>query len=331
MPRFNKILVIGGAGYIGSALVPKLLACGYSVKVLDLYLYGRDVLAPFRCDQLWEVVGDVRDSEFLRREIPGSDAVIHLACVSNDPSYELDPALGKSINYDAFIPLVRIAKEGCVRRFVYASSSSVYGVKESEATEDMLLDPLTDYSKYKMLCEKVLSGEADDGFIVVIVRPATVSGYSPRLRLDLTVNLLTNHAISERSITVFGGGQKRANLHIEDMTDLYLCLLEQPDHRIHKNVYNVGRENLSVREIAETVSESLGGGIPIVIKPTDDNRSYHICSEKVKRELGFEAMHTIEDAVLDLRDAFESGKVVNPMDDARYYNVRTMKRLLRRG
>ena len=230
MTDLKTILVTGGAGYVGAVLVPKLVRKGYRVKVVDLYLYGDHVLDEIKGHaNLVELKGDIRDKDLLNREMPGTDMVIHLACISNDPSYELDPGLGKSINYDAFIPLVKIAKQNGVKRFIYASSSSVYGIKQdAEVTEELSLEPLTDYSKYKALCEEVLLSEATDKFVPTVVRPSTVCGYSPRLRLDLTVNILTNHAINKGCITVFGGEQKRPNLHIEDMTDLYPFLLEQP-------------------------------------------------------------------------------------------------------
>ena len=327
MSQLKKILVTGGAGYVGAVLVPKLLNKGYDVTVIDLYLYGDDVLDSVKDNPgLKQVKGDIRNRDLLEKEMQGTDAVIHLACISNDPSYELDPDLGKSINYDAFIPLVDIAKRNKVKRFIYASSSSVYGIKEEDqVTEDLPLEPLTDYSKFKAGCEEVLLKEATNDFIVTVIRPSTVCGYSPRLRLDLTVNILTNHAINKGQITVFGGEQKRPNIHIQDMTDVYLFLLEQPGSKINRKIYNVGYENYRVREIAEIVNRSLGGDIPIKTTPTDDNRSYHVSSRKIRDELGFESAHTIEEAVLDLKNAFEAGKIPEPMDNIRYYNIKTMQ------
>ena len=325
--KFSTVLVTGGAGYIGAVLVPKLLDAGYQVKVIDLYLYGDDVLSEVSDHPgLTQVKGDIRDRALLEREVPGTDALIHLACISNDPSYELDPELGKSINYDAFVELVDVSRRVAVKRFIYASSSSVYGLKhEPEVTEDLLREPLTDYSKYKALCEDVLLEAAGDDFIVTIIRPATVCGYSPRLRLDLTVNILTNHAINKGMITVFGGEQKRPNIHIEDMTDLYAILLKQPDESVHKKIYNAGYENFKVKEIAEMVKRTLGDNISIVTTPTDDNRSYHVSSRKIKEELGFIPKHTIEDAISDLKKAFKAGKVVDPMNNILYYNIKLMQ------
>jgi len=327
MKRFENVLVTGGAGYVGAVLVPKLLKEGYKVKVLDLYIYGGDVLNSVKGNpNLTEIKGDIRDTKLLEKEIPGTDAIIHLACISNDPSFELDPALGKSINYDAFLPLVRIARENKVKRFIFASSSSVYGVKDvCEVTEDLPLEPLTDYSKYKAECEKVLLDEATDDFIVSIIRPATVCGYSPRLRLDLTVNLLTNHAINKGKITVFGGDQMRPNIHIEDMTDLYVYLLQLPDEKIHKRIYNAGYENYKVNEIAGIIRSVVGNHIPIETKSTDDIRSYHVCSKKIKREIGFVPKHTVKQAVVGLTNAFAQGKIPDAMTDIRYYNIKIMQ------
>lgn len=323
----KKVLVTGGAGYVGAVLVPKLLHKGQQVKVIDLYIYGEDVLDSVKDHPyLIQVKGDIRNRQLLERELPGYDTVIHLACISNDPSYELDPDLGKSINYDAFIDLVDVSKKVGVKNFIYASSSSVYGIKdEPEVTEDLPLEPLTDYSKYKAICEGLLLKEASDDFIVTIVRPSTVCGYSPRLRLDLTVNILTNHAVNKGEITVFGGEQKRPNLHIEDMADLYAFFLELPNEKIHKKIYNVGYENYKVKEIAEMVKKVINPDIPIKTIPSNDNRSYHVSSKKIKEELGFEAKHSIEQAIQDLRKAFASGLIPNPFDDKRYYNIKTMQ------
>jgi len=327
MSDIKTILVTGGAGYVGALLVPKLLRAGYKVKVLDLYLYGDDVLAEAHGNpNLEEIKGDLRDVQLLKKVMPGCDAVIHLACISNDPSYELDPDLGKSINYDAFLPLVDIAKAEGVKRFIYASSSSVYGIKEeAEVTEDLPLEPLTDYSKFKAMCEDYLNAKADDAFVVTTIRPSTVCGYSPRLRLDLTVNILTNHAINNHKITVFGGEQKRPNLHIEDMCDVYLFVLDQPAAKIQKKIYNVGYQNYKVKEIAEMVRGVIDPALPIAVTPTNDNRSYHVSSRKIKDELGFEPKHTIEEAIRDLQKAFQEGKIPDPMTDIRYYNIKTMQ------
>ncbi len=329
MTEIKTVLVTGGAGYVGAVLVPKLLKDGYKVKVLDLYLYGEEVFNSCKGNpSLEEIKGDIRNRELLEKVTPGCDAVIHLACISNDPSYELNPDLGKSINYDAFLSLVDISKQSKVKRFIYASSSSVYGIKtEAEVTEDLPLEPLTDYSKFKALCEDYLQSAATDDFTVVTIRPSTVCGYSPRLRLDLTVNILTNHAVNNGKITVFGGEQKRPNLHIEDMTDLYLFILQQPSMKIHKKIYNAGFENYKVSEIAQMVKNTLGGDIPIVTTPSNDNRSYHVSSKKIKTELGFEAKHSIEEAILDLKKAFDEGKIPDSMDDIRYYNIKMMQNL----
>lgn len=326
MEKIKNVLVTGGAGYVGSVLVPKLLAKGYSVKVLDLFMYGDDVFDAVKGDpKLTLVKGDIRDTALLEKEMPGTDAVIHLACISNDPSFELNPDLGKTINFDAFRPMVRIAKKNKVSRFIYASSSSVYGIKDSDnVTEEMSLEPLTDYSKYKAMCEDVLKEEAAPGFTTLILRPSTVCGYSPRLRLDLTVNILTNHAVNKGKITVFGGGQKRPNIHIEDMADLYVKTLEYPSEKINGKTFNAGYENFTVMQIAEKVRGVVDKNIPIVTTPTDDNRSYHVSSEKIRKELGFTATHSIEEAVQDIVTAFKAGKIPNPEAD-RYYNIKVMK------
>jgi nucleoside-diphosphate-sugar epimerase len=323
----NRVLVTGGAGYVGSILVPKLLAAGYKVRVLDLYLYGGHVLDAVKDHPgLEQVKGDIRDKDLLKKTIPGCQAVIHLACISNDPSFELDPSLGKSINYDAFFGLVDISKDSGVERFIYASSSSVYGVKPGQdVTEELSLEPLTDYSKYKAMCEEVLQTKRAPGFTTLTLRPATVCGYSPRLRLDLAVNVMAAHAHYNRLIKVFGGGQMRPNLHIQDMTDLYLRTLEWDAAAIDGKTYNAGYQNHTVGDIALIVKGVMGEDVGIVTTPTDDNRSYHISSGKILRELGFQPKNTIENAVQELKEAFTAGLVRDPMTNPLYSNIKLMQ------
>lgn len=323
----QRILVTGGAGYVGSRLVPKLLSAGYEVVVLDLYLYGEHALADVRGDaRLHEFRGDMRDRATVDRAMAGVDTVIHLACISNDPSFELDPGLGKSINFDCFLPLVQSAKAAGVSRFIYASSSSVYGVKKEErVTENLALEPLTDYSRFKAMCEDVLLDEREPGFEALILRPATVCGYAPRLRLDLSVNILTNHAVNNRVIRVFGGSQVRPNIHIEDMTDLYVRTISLPSNLIDGKIYNAGYYNQTMDEIAETVRDAVGDDVAIRHEPTDDLRSYRIDSSLIKQELGFIPARNIGDAVRDLRSAFERGAIPNSMSDPRYFNIKTMQ------
>lgn len=322
----SRIYVTGGAGYVGAMLVPRLLKEGFTVTVIDLMIYGEDVLEPH--PRLTAVKGDIRDVELLKKTINGHDAVIHLACISNDPSFDLSPELGKSINLDAFRPLVEISKKAGVKRFIYASSSSVYGVKdEPNVHEGMSLEPLTDYSKFKADCEKILAEYQSPDFTTVTIRPATVCGYSPRQRLDVVVNILTNLAFHKREITVFGGKQLRPNIHIADMVESYIALLNAPKEAIAGEIFNAGDENQTVLELAETVKKVVGDDVKLVATPTNDNRSYHISSKKIAEKLGFVPKHSISDAVVDLRKALETGLLPNSLQDERYFNIKRMQSL----
>ena len=322
----KKIFITGGAGYVGAVLVPQLLENNYTVTVLDLMIYGEDVLPSHA--NLKTVKGDIRDQALLKKVIPGHDSVIHLACISNDPSFELNPELGKSINLDAFRPLVEISKNADIQRFIYASTSSVYGIKkEKDVLEEMILEPLTDYSRFKADCEKILAEYQSEGFTTVTIRPATVCGYSPRQRLDVVVNILTNLAYHKRAISVFGGDQLRPNIHIQDMVDAYMVILEALKEKIDGKIFNAGYENQSVRELAQTVKKVVGEDVKLISTPTNDNRSYHISSRKIKDVLGFTAQHTIQEAIEDLKNAFDEGLLPDSMENEMYFNIKRMQSL----
>jgi nucleoside-diphosphate-sugar epimerase len=327
MDTLTNVLVTGGAGYVGAVLIPKLLDAGHKVTVLDWFLFEPNLFSELSENpNLVIVKGDIRDEATIKQSLAGQDAVIHLACISNDPSFEMDPELGKSINYDASLQLFRLAKEMGIRRFIYASSSSVYGVKEEDkVTEDLSLEPLTDYSKFKAMCEPELLAMGSDTFVPLVIRPATVCGYSPRLRLDLTVNILTCHAIEKKVITVFGGDQTRPNIHIADMTDLYVQTLKYEDAQIAGKTYNAGYDNFTVYEIAKMVQEVVGEDVEIIRQDSDDKRSYRVDSSKIKKELGFEAKKTVKDAIQDITDAFKAGKVPDSLTDPKYYNIKMMQ------
>lgn len=322
----KKIFLIGGGGYVGSALVPKLLDLGYQVAVYDLFIYGEEVLDKHK--NLSLIKGDVRDLNFLEKKLRGFDSIIHLACISNDPSFELNPELGKSINLDCFRPLVKSAKKLGIKRFIYASSSSVYGIKtEQNVTESLSLEPLTDYSKYKVECEKILNEYTSDSFETVIVRPATVCGYAKRQRLDVVVNILTNLAFNNRRIKVFGGKQLRPNIHIKDMVNIYLQVLNADKNLVNGEIFNAGYDNFKVMDIALAVKEILGDDIIIETYPTDDNRSYHVSSDKIQKTLNFLPKHTIRDAIRDLKFAFEANLLPNSLEDSKYFNIKKMQEI----
>jgi nucleoside-diphosphate-sugar epimerase len=304
-----------------------LLKENFYVKVFDTFWYGDGFFRELNHKNLELIKADVRDIASVSRALKNTTDVIHLACISNDPSFDLNPALGRSINFESFAPLVRAAKKNGVSNFIYASSSSVYGVKEEEkVTEELKLEPLTDYSKFKMYCEDILLTELSSNFNCTVLRPATICGVSPRQRFDLSVNILTNHAINKREINVFGGTQFRPNLHIDDMSRAYIHVLNQNEN-VSGEIFNVGGENLSLDQIAQRVKLNLNIKLEILHKSTDDLRSYRVDSSKFFNLTGFSVKHSIDHAINDLSKAFRQSKFLDPLNNSFYYNIRRMKEL----
>jgi nucleoside-diphosphate-sugar epimerase len=306
-----NILVTGGCGYKGTILVPKLLARGHKVRVLDTMWFG-NFLAPH--SNLSVVQGDVRDID--RISLDGFDSVVHLSSVANDPCGDLDPKLTWEISALATMQLADKAARSGIERFIYASSGSVYGIKEElQVTEDLELKPISEYNKTKMVAERVMLSYADK-MAVQIVRPATVCGYSARMRLDVSVNMLTMQALRNQKITVFGGGQVRPNIHIDDITDLYLFMLDHPEHQ---GIYNAGFENLSIMEIAQRVVEYAPA--EIAVTESNDPRSYRVNSDKLLAT-GFRPKKTVEDAIREIVQKYRSNEL---KDEDRFYNLKWMQ------
>ncbi len=321
----KNILVIGGGGYVGTYLVDELIKNNYLVTVFDLFIYGNFLE---NNNNLNIIKGDIRDLQLLRKIIKNFDSVIHLACISNDPSFDLNPQLGKSINFDPFEDLIKICKHEGVKRFIYASSSSVYGVKlEKDVDESSSLEPLTDYSKYKALCEDVLFKYNDKDFTCCVVRPATVCGYSKRQRLDLVVNILTNLAYNKKEISIYGGEQLRPNINIKDMSNAYLFLINQPKQLISGEVFNIGFENYSVNTLSNLVIRNIKHKVLIKHLKSEDNRSYHISSKKIQKKLGFKNHFNIEDAIIELVNIFKKKILIDPLNNEIYFNIKRMKSL----
>ena len=325
----KKIFITGGAGYVGSRLVPFLLQKGYFVTVFDIMHYTADFL-PKNENKLNIIKGDIRDTNKVKEACKDHDYFLHLACISNDASFVLDEKLSQSVNFDCFEPMVIAAKKNNIKRFIYASSSSVYGISNrKDVKEDHPLLPLTAYNKFKGMCEPLLLGHSDDNFETVIFRPATVCGYGPRMRFDLSVNILTCNAICNNKIRVFGGDQLRPNLHILDYCKAVQILIEADEQKVNREIFNIGYENLSIGEIAKKIKFILENNfnfnnIEINVESSNDNRSYHINSDKIFYVLNFQPSLTIEDAVKEIYEKFKNNEFDNPMSNKIYYNVKTL-------
>lgn len=330
----KSILVTGGFGYVGSRLTPHLLERGYIVKVLDLCLYGKygfDALQSNPAYHEWSkrfslIQGDIRDPDVVSSAMKGISAVIHLAAVSNDPTGDLDEVLTRQVNFDAVGLLIIKARENGVERFINASSSSVFGIKDmSDVTEEIEPEPITFYSKYKMLAEWLVRSASSKDFCAVNIRPATICGYSPRQRFDLTVNKLTADAIQKRLITVHGGEQRRPNVGMSDVINLYTQLIETESHLINGKTFNFGFENHKIIDIAKIIEQELFDLKPKVeVTEVFDQRDYHISSKYILSTLKYAPISSIKDEVKELRKQFEFGAFPD-IDAPQYYNLKVMK------
>ena len=306
-----KVLVTGGCGYKGHVLIPKLLARGYQVVAFDTQWFGN--FLPSSKD-IQVIKGDVRDIDSV--PLSGIDCIIHLSSIANDPCGDLDPKLTWEVSALATMQLADRARRLGIKRFIYASSGSVYGVKEEpQVTEDLELKPISEYNKTKMVAERVLLSYSDD-MVVQIIRPATVCGYSPRMRLDVSVNMLTMQALAKGRITVFGGAQIRPNIHIDDITDVYLHLIDHPEVT---GIYNAGFENISIMDIAKRVADNVP--VDIVVTPSNDPRSYRVNSDKLLAT-GFKPRKTVNDAVREIIAKYRAGDL---RDEDHFYNLNWMQ------
>jgi nucleoside-diphosphate-sugar epimerase len=327
----KKIFITGGAGYAGARYVPLLLEKGNFVTVYDTFYFG-DFLPDHK--NLKKIKGDIRNTNLLEESCKNHDIFVHLACVSNDVSFELDEKLSTEINFNCFEDMVKAAKRSNIKRFIYASTSSVYGVStEKDVKEDHPFKPITLYNKFKGMCEPLLLKHTDENFAGVIFRPATLCGFSPRQRFDLSVNILTAHAIVNNKILVFGGNQLRPNLHVLDYCDLLDLLIFSETDKIRNKIYNVGYQNLSIMQIAQIVKTEVLNEFPdkkeilIDVQESNDLRSYHINSDKIYQELNFKPKKTLEDAIKEVCNAFKQNKFESPLTNTCYHNVKRMKEL----
>lgn len=318
----NKVLVTGGCGYVGSVLVPKL-ANEFEVVVLDSMLFGNYLPS---VPNISIVEGDMRDNQLVHSVLSGCTDVIHLAAIANDPCCDLDPRITYEVNKNAVIDLVEIAKNCGVRRFINASTGSVYGIKEEESvTEDLTLEPTTLYAKLKAETEEIVRSASNENFTTISIRSGTVFGLSPRMRFDLIINIMTKSAMVDGKIIVHGGKQYRSTVHIDDLTDLFCSLVEIPKEMINGKIYNFGSANYTAREIADMVREETGVVIHIDTDITD-NRSIRMSSERIEHELGFKPKKTVRQGISEIKNAFGKGYFANPNDN-KYYNIRVMKEI----
>lgn len=328
-----NLLITGGSGYVGSRLTFDLLKNNKDIKIInyDLSLFGKAHLP--KNNNYFYIEKDIRDKKSFKETLIkyNIDTVLHLACISNDPTFTLKGEISKKINYDCFEDLVKESKNSGVKKFIYASTCSVYGVSDSpNVTESSKLVPITEYNKYKALCEPILQDYLDNNFEGIIIRPATVCGLSEKMRFDLSVNILTNFAYFKNYINVFGGEQYRPNIHIDDMCSLYKQLINMSITLYNGQIYNAGHQNLKIMEIAKLVKqvmkENYHRDIDIRVTQSEDIRSYQINSDKIQNDLNFKFKKNVRNAIEDLCQAFATEKIVDSFSD-KWINLKVLEKV----
>ena len=330
---FKKVLVVGGSGFVGSLLINKLLSERYNVISYDLEVFGQNYSQSALLNKNFAFVkADIRNQSLFSMAVQSVDAVIYLACISNDPSYDYNVELSHSINFKCFESCVKAAKNAGVKRFIFASSSSVYGPSDEEAdvTEDHPVNPITSYSRDKHYCEKIMLNYHCKDFEAVIVRPATLFGISNRIRFDLVVNILTANGVLNKEIIVHGGKQLRPNLHVQDMVDFYSCILNSSPSLVGGQAFNIGLENHTVLNLAALVRKAIANQLlfdpEIQTIPINDTRSYKINSDKAFIKLGFKPKLTITDGIESMIDYIRKSKLSSVEDTLNYSNLELVKR-----
>ena len=323
----KKILVTGGAGYLGAILVRKLLERHYYVRVLDQLIFGKESIQDLFSHKNFDlVVGTIEDEYIVNKSLQDIDAVIHLACVSNDPCCELDPELTYKVNYLSTERLLKLSKQSGVKRFIFASSASVYGASaDTLVTENSSTTPVSLYARTKLNCEEFIIKESTSDFSTCCLRKATLYGYSPRMRFDLVVNIMTAMAVKEGKIVVNGGDQWRPLLHVNDAADAYIACLEAPESKINGQIFNVGSENFKIKDVANTI-KTVFPNINILESFTVDKRSYKLSFDKIKEVINFEPKNKVKEGVLDIKEAFDKNLINNYMD-LNYYNIKRVMKL----
>ncbi len=324
--RIRRVLVIGGAGYVGSVLVRRLLDRGYRVTVMDALMYGDEGIRDLFGDPSFDVVrGDLRDLEAVVSAARGADAIVHLGALVGDPACDLDEQLAVDINLEATRTLASVARGLGIRRFVFASTCSVYGASDDLLHEASALAPVSVYARTKMHSEEMLISMNGGAFAPIVLRFGTFFGASPRARFDLVVNLLSAKAVTEGEITLFGGDQWRPFLHVEDGADAILACLEAPEPQVAYQIFNVGsdEQNHTLADVAAIISAEVPGTRVNVRAPNDVEANYRVSFDRIRNVLGFAPQRTIADGVAEIRDEILSGKV-RDYTETRYSNVKAL-------